>query len=74
VDCEWCLCDRLFCVDCKWGLCDRQLCVVCECGLCDRQLCVNCQWCFIVEGTDCYCILYMLAVSAHKNVYPLTNS
>jgi len=35
--------------------------------LCDRQLCVDCQWCFIAEGTDCYCILYILTVTVYKN-------
>ena len=38
--------------------------------LCDRQLCADCQWCFIAEGTDCYCILYILTVTVYKNHRP----
>jgi len=38
--------------------------------LCDRQLCVDCRWCFIAEGTDCYCILYILTVTVYKNHRP----
>ena len=38
--------------------------------MCDRQLCVDCQWCFIVEGTYCYCILYFPTVTVHKTIYP----
>ena len=34
--------------------------------LCARQQCVDCEWCFTVEGTACYCILYILTVTTHK--------
>jgi len=36
--------------------------------LCDRQFCVDYQWCFIAEGTDCNCILYILTVTVHKTI------
>jgi len=39
--------------------------------LCDRLLRVDCQWCFIAEGTDCYCILYILPVTVYKIFSPL---
>jgi hypothetical protein len=42
--------------------------------MCDRQLCVDCQWCFAVEGTDCYCILYILTVQVRNTIYPTTSS
>ena len=36
--------------------------------LCDRELCVDCQWRFIVEGTDRYCILFILTVTVYKTI------
>jgi hypothetical protein len=42
--------------------------------VCNRQLCVDRQWCFIVEDTDCYCIIYILSVSVHETIHPITNS
>ena len=33
-----------------------------------NAVCVDCQWCFIVEGTDCYCILYILTVTVYRTI------
>jgi hypothetical protein len=40
----------------------------------DRQLDVDCQWCFTVEGTDCYCILYILTVTVYITIYHISSS
>ena len=37
-------------------------------------LCVGCQCCFTAEDTDHYCILYILAVTVYKIIYPTTSS